>query len=103
MKRLVIFSLFLFVFEGKAQEAFITQTSETFEVRCYPNPTSDLLIVQSSVPIKTMQLIDLNGQVVKANPLPNNCFSMADLPNGWFFVYIENEAGEVVKKNVYKQ
>jgi hypothetical protein len=50
-----------------------------------------------------MQLIDLNGQVVKANPLPNNCFSMADLPNGWFFVYIENEAGEVVKKNVYKQ
>jgi hypothetical protein len=93
MKRLVIFSLFFFVFEGKAQEAFITQTSETFEVRCYPN----------SVPIKTMQLIDLNGQVVKANPLPNNCFSMADLPNGWFFVYIENEAGEVVKKNVYKQ
>jgi hypothetical protein len=103
MKRLVIFSLFFFVFEGKAQEVFTTESSKNFEVRCYPNPTSDLLIVQSSVPIKTMQLIDLNGQVVKANPLPNNCFSMADLPNGWFFVYIENEAGEVVKKNVYKQ
>ena len=103
MKRLVIFSLFFFVFEGKAQEAFATENSETFEVRCYPNPTSDLLIVQASVPIKTIQLIDLNGQMVKANPLPNNCFSLADLPNGWFFVYIENEAGEVVKKNVYKQ
>lgn len=103
MKRIIILSLFFIVFEGKAQEAFETETSETFDVRCYPNPTSDLLIVRSSIPIKTIQLINLNGQVVKANPLPNFCFSLADLPNGWFFVYIENEAGQIVKKNIYKQ
>lgn len=103
MKRLLIFSLYFLVFQAKAQEVITNETSGNFDVRCYPNPTSDLLIVQTAVAIKTIQLIDLNGQVVKAHPLPNNCFSLADLPNGWFFVYIESEDGRVVKKNVFKQ
>lgn len=103
MKRLLIISLFFFVFQGKAQEVITNETAENFDVHCYPNPTSDLLIVQTTVAIKTMQVIDLNGQVVKIKPLPNNCFSLADLPNGWLFVYIESEDGRVVKKNIYKQ
>lgn len=100
MKRLLFFSLFFLVFKGMAQEVI---TNGNFDVRCYPNPTSDLLIVQTTVVIKTIQLIDLNGQVVKVHSLPNNCFSLADLPNGCFFVYIESEDGRLVKKTVIKQ
>lgn len=73
-----------------------------WDLKVYPNPTSDLLIVSSSVEIKDITLIDLNGQVIKNPALPNWCFSLHDLPEGWIFVYIESTDGRIEKKNVYK-
>lgn len=73
-----------------------------WELKCYPNPTSDLLVVSSSVEIKDITLIDLNGQVIKAPAMPNWCFSLHDLPNGWLFVYVESTDGRVEKKNIFK-
>lgn len=74
----------------------------SWELRVYPNPTSDLLMISSSLEIKDVTLIDLNGQVLKNHALPNWCYSLHDLPAGWIFVYIESTDGRIEKKNVYK-
>lgn len=79
--------------EGQLQE---------WELKVYPNPTSDLLMISSSLEIKDVTLIDLNGQVLKNHAMPNWCYSLHDLPAGWIFVYIESVDGRVEKKNIYK-
>lgn len=73
-----------------------------WELKVYPNPTSDLLMISSSLEIKDVTLIDLNGQVLKNHAMPNWCYSLHDLPAGWIFVYIESVDGRIEKKNVYK-
>ena len=75
---------------------------QEWELKVYPNPTSDLLMISSSLEIKDVTLIDLNGQVLKNHAMPNWCYSLHDLPAGWIFVYIESVDGRVEKKNVYK-
>lgn len=77
-------------------------TLPNWELKVYPNPTSDLLMISSSLEIKDVTLIDLNGQVLKNHAMPNWCYSLHDLPAGWIFVYIESTDGRVEKKNIYK-
>ncbi len=74
----------------------------TFSVKCFPNPTSDLLVIEASEPIKEIMILDLQGQVVKACQLPNGCFTLHDLPEGWLFFFIEGSSGQVEKRQVYK-
>lgn len=75
---------------------------EAWEITCYPNPTSDLLVVKSNREIQDIQIIDLTGSVVKANPMPNWCYSLHDLPSGWLFVYVIGTDGNIEKRNIYK-
>jgi hypothetical protein len=103
MKRMVIIGCLLASFAATAQESDPSINDQTWDIRCYPNPTSDLLIITSSLEIRDVSIIDLNGAVVKANPMPNWCFSLHDLPAGWLFVYIETTDGRIEKKNIYKQ
>jgi hypothetical protein len=95
---------FLFVFIGTNAFGQTTDSiAESWDLRCFPNPTSDFLIITSSLEIKEITFIDLSGQVLKVAALPNNCFSLHDFPSGWIFVYIETTDGRVEKKNIYKQ
>jgi hypothetical protein len=104
MKRIFLISIFSFALgHSFAQEAEPSINEPTWEIRCYPNPTSDLLVIESSKDIKEVTLIDLNGQLIKAPAMSNWCYSLHDLPTGWIFVYIENSDGQIEKKNVYKQ
>ena len=87
---------------GQSTEAE-NSTTTPWDIRCYPNPTSDLLMIKSSIEIKEVTLFDLNGSVIKAPALPNWSYSLHDIPAGWVFVYIESIDGRIEKKNVFKQ
>ncbi len=105
MKTLVLLGgLLLFSSSLSAQSTDPPEESQlpVWDLKVYPNPTSDLLMVTSSLEIKDITLIDLNGQVLKNHAMPNWCFSLQDLPQGWIFVYIESIDGRIEKKNVYK-
>lgn len=105
MKTLVLLGgLFLFSSSLSAQSTDppVANQLPDWDLKVYPNPTSDLLMVTSSLEIKDITLIDLNGQVLKTHAMPNWCFSLHDLPQGWIFVYIESVDGRIEKKNVYK-
>ena len=105
MKTLVLLGGLL-LFSGSLSAQITDPAEQTqlpaWDLKVYPNPTSDLLMVASSLEIKDITLIDLNGQVLKNHAMPNWCFSLHDLPQGWIFVYIESIDGRIEKKNVYK-
>ncbi len=101
MKRL-IFAGMLFCANYSLGQDIDSLQANIWELSCYPNPTSDLLVVKSNREIREIQIIDLTGTVVKANAMPNWCFSLNDLPSGWFFVYVVDDAGNVEKRNIYK-
>jgi hypothetical protein len=105
MKTLVLLSgLFLISTSLNAQmsDPPVENDLPNWDLKVYPNPTSDLLMISSSLEIKDVTLIDLNGQVIKNHAMPNWCYSLHDLPAGWIFVYIESSDGRVEKKNIYK-
>lgn len=102
MKRLIFAIALLAAIPGHAQETDSIALNN-WELNCYPNPTSDLLVVKSNREIREIQIIDLMGSVVKAEAMPNWCYSLHDLPAGWLFVYVIDESGNIEKRNVYKQ
>lgn len=101
MKRLIFAGMLFFANYSVGQSIDSLETT-VWELSCYPNPTSDLLVVKSNREIREIQIIDLTGSVVKANAMPNWCFSLNDLPSGWFFVFVIDEAGNIEKRNIYK-
>lgn len=109
MKRLIAGALLLVAtLPAAAQENSETTYGKTdlanvWDLRCYPNPTSDLLIIRSSKEIKSVDFFDLNGRTIQVTAMPNNCYSLSELPSGWIFVLIESTDGFIEKKNVYKQ
>src|SRR3989344_340925 len=78
-------------------------TLNQWDLRCFPNPTSDLLIIKSSKEIKSIDFFDINGREIKPTGMPNECYSLSDLPSGWVFLLVESVDGFIEKKNVYKQ
>ena len=88
---------------AQEENAFGRTDEAEWKLCCFPNPTSDLLIIKSSKEIKQVQFYDLNGSELKAGSMPNNCYSLSDFPAGWIFLRIESTDGVVEKKQVFKQ
>lgn len=108
MKRLLAIGMLAFTCQLSAQETTeptlgkVDEMNE-WDLRCFPNPTSDLLIIKSSKEIKSIDFFDINGRELKPTGMPNECYSLSDLPSGWVFMLVESVDGFVEKKNVYKQ
>jgi hypothetical protein len=108
MKRIFAAGLLVIGLHATGQETVQTafgKTDETnaWDLRCFPNPTSDLVMIKSSKEIKNVDFFDLNGRELKPAELPNHCYSLSDLPTGWVFILVESTDGFVEKKNLYKQ
>jgi hypothetical protein len=74
----------------------------SWDLRCFPNPTSDMLVIKSSKEVKEVEFYDINGKELKLPALPNNCYSLGDLPSGWVFLLVQSEDGFYERKSVYK-
>jgi hypothetical protein len=108
MKRILAAGLLVIGFQAAGQELSETAYGKTdlnneWDLRCFPSPTSDLMIIKSSKEIKSVDFFDLNGRELKPAELPNHCYSLSDLPAGWIFVLVESTDGFVEKKNIFKQ
>jgi Secretion system C-terminal sorting domain len=109
MKRLLTIGMLAFACQLSAQETMEETTLgkvdslNQWDLRCFPNPTSDLLIIKSSKEIKSIDFFDINGRELKPTGMPNECYSLSDLPSGWVFLLVESADGFIEKKNVYKQ
>lgn len=72
---------------------------------CYPNPTTDVLHIQSGSSIKTIRLMSSTGQLLKSlHPdTPQYTLSLEGLAVGVYLVRIIESDGSVTQKKVTKQ
>ncbi|HEX8270665.1 MAG TPA: endonuclease [Flavobacterium sp.] len=71
-------------------------------VSIYPNPTNNNQIsISSESRIDEIQLININGQIVREITSPaadNNIYTISNLTSGFYFVKLTSEKGSVTKK-----
>ncbi|WP_395052516.1 endonuclease [Flavobacterium sp.] len=89
---------------ASACAALSNPTIEFASISVYPNPTTDNKInIDSEIAIEEIQLININGQIIKEikNPIfTNNSYSLENLPQGFYFLKLTSNNQSLVKKVV---
>jgi hypothetical protein len=78
-----------------------TQFSDLNSVAVYPNPTSDIINIQSETTLDEIEIITINGQVlqqIKQPILNDNTYTISNLPKGFYFIKLANATQSVTKK-----
>lgn len=76
--------------------------SQQVQMLLYPNPASTSFMIQAEQSLNqhTLQLMDLNGRIVKTQLLGNNqVVDVQTLDNGIYLIQVLNESGKVVYRN----
>jgi endonuclease I len=72
------------------------------EVAVYPNPSNNQKInIETEISLDTIELINLNGQLVQKINKPqftNNTYSLDNLPQGFYLLRLSSENQSVTKK-----
>jgi hypothetical protein len=79
----------------------VTLSSPTFQennVSIYPNPTKDLIYIESNNTINAVKIFDTLGRLVLEQNNPSNQIDIFNLSSGLLFVQIETDNGSLVKK-----
>lgn len=78
------------------------QSASLVDITLFPNPVNNILNINSLLTITKVQIIDLNGRIVKKiegnNPI--NQINVSDLFSGVYLLNIETEEGFFTKKIV---
>lgn len=69
----------------------------------YPNPTNDVVFVQSSSAAQSIQVINGSGAVVMDGLLTNNKIDVSQLKSGVYFMEIIFENGQKITEKLVKQ
>ena len=74
-------------------------------VKIYPNPTFNLLSIESSNTIKQLTLTNLIGQIVLQKNVDNTTFNLelGSYKAGIYLLQLENEEGIQIVKNIIKE
>lgn len=75
------------------------------DITVFPNPAKNLLnVVSESQQIKSVEIIDLNGRIIKTKKLNSNNISIEieSIESGVYILKVNNEAGNISKKFIKK-
>ncbi|MNJ92111.1 Subtilase family protein [compost metagenome] len=61
------------------------------QIQVYPNPTQGNLVIDSSIPWNTIQIIDIQGRSVKFVSKEANEISISELENGTYYLVINTD------------
>jgi hypothetical protein len=70
------------------------------QIKIYPNPVDDVFEIETNLNIDKVTLFNVNGQIVLVEKQKR--ISIPSLPNGIYFVKIEDENGGVMVKKLVK-
>lgn len=65
-------------------------------VRLYPNPATDVVTIESSVPVDHYVVTDVMGRRVSTIPAHNNTWSATDEPSGVYYLSAMDSAGHII-------
>ncbi|ESU26653.1 putative extracellular ribonuclease [Flavobacterium limnosediminis JC2902] len=82
-----------------------TESFETLaNISIYPNPTKDNRInITSETELNEIQLININGQVIKNIKKPNsvqNTYTLENLPQGFYFVKLSSSDNQTTTRKI---
>lgn len=63
------------------------------EIKVYPNPFSDILNISDVSKVKSVQIIDVAGRVVKTIDIPSSVLQLGDLKQGMYLVVMNMKDG----------
>lgn len=88
------------VFQVLANEHFLTDDS----VRIYPNPANEYITIKAAEPIKSIQLIDMQGRIMKSIVVVDTQseINLFDLSKGIYFVKVITNKGIKTEKLIRK-
>ncbi len=76
-----------------------TDTENLKEITFYPNPTKDILFIENSSEIESLQLFNVNGKLLKSwKGIQLEKISLSDLTRGIYFVKAASNRNNFVKK-----
>ena len=71
---------------------------EEFDLEIFPNPASEFLNISSIENSTNYEVVSLEGKLVKRGILNNNPINIQNLNQGYYFIKIQTENGEMLKK-----
>lgn len=80
---------------------FITSVEESaFCNNVYPNPCSDILNIDTELPIEKIMLMSLDGRLIKLYENPEQSINLSDVDNGIYILHFisENNANHITRK-----
>lgn len=77
----------------------LSQVNLQAEITLYPNPTSSTLIINSSIGIDALEVIDMQGKTVKSTYNASNNLNVEDLQAGIYFLKISS--GNVIENRKF--
>ncbi|SMC35441.1 S8 family serine peptidase [Moheibacter sediminis] len=80
----------------------VSEVSSENSISIYPNPTKGFINVQSDKEIKSLQLISVEGKVIRKN-LDSTQIDLNGLPNGIYFLKVELSNGRIQFEKVVKK
>ncbi|RZJ33264.1 MAG: T9SS type A sorting domain-containing protein, partial [Chryseobacterium sp.] len=75
-----------------------SQESKLFVTVLYPNPTSDILNIQTEQKISRVEIYDTAGKLVKAKSGNENKIGISQLTNGLYFIKIYSDGAVINSK-----
>ena len=68
------------------------------DIRVYPNPASNYIVIENMGVGETVQILSANGQLVKSFQIENNNQQTAidDLPSGTYFIKVNNQIKRLI-------
>ncbi len=70
-------------------------------VSVFPNPSSDVVNISTTVPLEEINIITINGQILQQikNPvMESNTYTINNLPKGFYFLKLSSATNSVTKK-----
>lgn len=91
----VIPKLYIATFKA---ENLQTNENQNFNLKLYPNPTSDFLNIKSDLKISKIEIYDMGGKLFQTSKMNNEKVSVSKLPKGNYLINIQTENGVVNSK-----
>ena len=91
-----------FLYYEYDQALSISEKNKASEFSIYPNPTANLLHIESEIAIKEIQFIDLLGRSAMQIQNPASSISISTLNTGLYMVKIIFEDGNIALKKILK-
>lgn len=68
------------------------------ELKLYPNPTTDIFLLETNIEISKIDVFNLNGKIIKSFMSDPNGYDVSDLSNGIYIIRVDSGLSSITHK-----